>query len=376
MAPAYAWHPGSGCLNARWAIPVPLLPDELLSSWLTRAALAQGCDPLVLTGDVWPRWRVWTHDPDRGVPKERLDALSAVSGIPATAFEAATLLPSVVTLFGETVTTKSVWPWILAVGARNRQRHGGLQYCPACMAEDRQPYFRVPWRVAWHAVCSQHGIALQDRCPGCAIPLEPHLLTAVDGNLAICPRCHADLRLAVPVQADPYAVSFQETADSARVDGCGRFGDVRLAAGEWFNLAHHVAGLLRWASEGKSKAVVTMLRTLGVDMERLTPPASGLALELLPPPERAAYLGLAGRILALGPDIFLAAAVDAGLSRQGLKANASVLPSSLNRIAACLPSKPHDRKSSLPCRIKKPRPRPVVLRMWVRLQRKLQAEMT
>lgn len=33
-----------------WALSVPLLPEESLSSWLVRAALRQGCDPLSLTG--------------------------------------------------------------------------------------------------------------------------------------------------------------------------------------------------------------------------------------------------------------------------------------------------------------------------------------
>lgn len=41
MAAAYTWHPGSDGVNPRWAVPVQLLPDEIVSSWLVRAALAQ-----------------------------------------------------------------------------------------------------------------------------------------------------------------------------------------------------------------------------------------------------------------------------------------------------------------------------------------------
>jgi len=38
MDTSYSWHSGTDRVAARWAVPVGLLPDELLSTWLTRAA--------------------------------------------------------------------------------------------------------------------------------------------------------------------------------------------------------------------------------------------------------------------------------------------------------------------------------------------------
>ncbi len=70
---------------------VPLLPDEIISSWLVRAALAQGCDPMVLTGEVWPKWRIWTRDADRFLDDAPLNKLTAPAGIPLSSFRAATL---------------------------------------------------------------------------------------------------------------------------------------------------------------------------------------------------------------------------------------------------------------------------------------------
>ena len=79
---------------ASWPINVALQEDESLSSWLSRAALENGCDPLVLTGNVWPKWRVWTTDIDRGMSEERLLTLEKASCINVQSFEAASLRPT------------------------------------------------------------------------------------------------------------------------------------------------------------------------------------------------------------------------------------------------------------------------------------------
>lgn len=85
MVASHTWHPGTGRIESRWPVPVPLEADELLSTWLVRVALSQGCDPLVLTGELWPKWRVWTLDLDRGVATERLRILERMSGIDMSA---------------------------------------------------------------------------------------------------------------------------------------------------------------------------------------------------------------------------------------------------------------------------------------------------
>ncbi|MGL6052732.1 MAG: TniQ family protein, partial [Aeromonas salmonicida] len=105
-------------MSTRWAVPVSLLPDELFSSWLTRAALAQGCDPLVLTGELWPRWRVWASDPDRGLSEERLSTLAGSSGIDVLKFEMATLRPIASAITSVSLDHLPIWPWVLALGSR------------------------------------------------------------------------------------------------------------------------------------------------------------------------------------------------------------------------------------------------------------------
>src|SRR3954466_10189782 len=86
MASTYTWHPGANPVGPKWPIPVSLLPDELFSSWLVRVALAHGCDPLTLTRTIWPRWRVWCSDLDRGIDASHLKSISECSGINESSF--------------------------------------------------------------------------------------------------------------------------------------------------------------------------------------------------------------------------------------------------------------------------------------------------
>jgi hypothetical protein len=84
--------------------------------------------------------------------------------------------------------------WILALQMHHRKRIGfGLQFCPACLAEDVIPYFRKQWRVAFVTICVRHGIMLLDRCPKCKSPLAFHrldMLMAKSGEFMRLSYCH------------------------------------------------------------------------------------------------------------------------------------------------------------------------------------------
>ena len=69
------------------------MPDETITSWLARYAFAQGCAPLTLTGALWPTWRVWSVDADRGIPIDRRGELCRGAGVTAEAITAAALEP-------------------------------------------------------------------------------------------------------------------------------------------------------------------------------------------------------------------------------------------------------------------------------------------
>lgn len=266
-------------MSTSWAVHVPLLPGELFSTWLSRAALVQGCDPMVLTGSLWPGWRAWTRDLDRGLSIERMDVLVAKSGLGHQQLEEATLRPIVQAIAPHLVNRRVAWPWILAQGSRNRRRFGGLQYCPRCLEDDALPYFRQQWRLAWHIGCDRHGCLLADHCGHCLAPVEPHRCRARDGVQTRCPSCGDDLRLNRTSPACIDVLAFQQTADAILREGSGSWVGVTLELPMWFVAARkHASG---------------RIRVLASDQK--PPTLTALPLELLRPSERVVRLRMAYR---------------------------------------------------------------------------------
>jgi len=356
-----------------WTIRVPLLPDESIASWLARAALAQGCDPLSLTGSVWPEWRVWTIDIDRGIPDERLRTICEVSGESAHAIAAAGLRDVAETICGKPLTANQVWPWILAIGSRNRRRHGGLQYCPVCLASDATPYFRRHWRFAWHTICPTHETALRDRCHACGAPLEPHRLSAEDGHLARCARCKADLRDAPTGGFSLEAASFQQAADET-IEMCGgSYGDLRLSPSEWFNVARFLSRVVRRASGRDGSRLADALRLAGGSINGKANPASGLPLELLAVEERVSLLEAIHGLMKKGPMELERAFRMSGVSSRSILEGGAPL----NCIKEAFHPLPAPRSRTIGRRAKRdsaPKPQRVVMAAWTRLQRKMLAK--
>lgn len=58
--------------------------------------------------------------------------------------------------------------WIQSLKLHHRKFEGfGLQFCPKCLANDEEPYFRKSWRVSFNTICTIHNCMLHDRCPHC-----------------------------------------------------------------------------------------------------------------------------------------------------------------------------------------------------------------
>lgn len=261
-----------------WTIRVLLLPDELFSTWLVRAALAQGCDPMHLTSSLWPRWRAWTIDLDRGLKADRLAVLAARSGLEVSRLEAAMLHPVLAAIAPGIKPEQAKWPWLLSQGSRNRRRRGGLQFCPSCLAEDATPYFRRAWRLAWHVGCPRHGRLLADHCGRCLAPVEPHRVCAVDVTLCRCSTCGHDLRDTTTVEACADALAFQVAADQVLASGRGTWSASEVARVVWFELAAKYAGgriLVR-----PEDAAVAGLTSLALNLQRPSERALRLRMAL------------------------------------------------------------------------------------------------
>ncbi len=220
-----------------------MLPGELLSAWLVRTALAQGCDPLHLTGWLWPRWRAWTVDLDRGLTADRLATLAMHSGLDSDLLNASMLHSCLPLIAPGLAHKRATWPWILALGSRNRQRRSGLQFCPLCLKNDAIPYFRRAWRFAWHVGCSEHKALLVDHCGNCQALVTPHRLKARDALVCLCSTCRVDLRMTKTTECCSEALHFQDTADRVLKDGYGVWAKTVVSSDVWFSLAHkHSSG--------------------------------------------------------------------------------------------------------------------------------------
>lgn len=123
-------------------------------------------------------------------------------------------------------------PWITSVVRYGRYRDGfGQQYCPLCLAEDTEPYFRRQWRLSISVACLKHQIYLNDACPFCARPIVFHTgdfnqrFLPSECPITLCGYCKQDLRggaydTVLPVESR--LLDFQRQIFTAITEGFGK----------------------------------------------------------------------------------------------------------------------------------------------------------
>lgn len=204
-------------------------------------------------------------DTDREIPADRLKTLAGSSGVPVQTLEDSTLREVASLVVNGSLPKKNFWHWILAVGARNRKRSGGLQYCPACLSTDRRPYFRKCWRYAWHTVCEAHGnILLLDRCHGCGAAVQPHRLTADMKSINVCPVCCTDLRDGKTTVGERHAVLFQRASDRILSGQKQLLHGKEVTVWGWFYIARFYWSLVRRIMDGRTESLNTLGRGVGI----------------------------------------------------------------------------------------------------------------
>lgn len=339
MAETNKRNSGTDRLASRLIFSMPLLPDELLSSWLVRLAFANGVHPLTLTDVIWPKWRVWMLDLDRGVAPERECQATEFLGVASDVWQAATLRDIAYQVSGGLPSRPGVWPWVLAIGARNRRRSGGLQYCPECLATDSIPYFRLRWRLAWHIACETHRVYLRDDCPVCASPLEPHRLGPECDHPAMCAHCAADFTKGDHCErANPDILRFQKLADGAVLCGKAMFHDQSVSARAWFEMAGFLAALVRREQCGNSKSLTCLLTTLDANSARV-PVRVGAGIEKLRLYERRALLPGVAKLMFCDGQNFADALQSSGASQQCLSGLGLPVPDCLREFVDDLPQR-------------------------------------
>jgi len=158
--------------RACWPIHPPPQEEELLSSWMTRIAIANGVSLQCLCWETWPGSNLLMHDIDRRPPLGLIEELALRTETPVTRIQQM-VLPSLVGRLLENLPLGSGWvQWILPILLRSRTSHG-IQYCPDCLAGDIEPHWRLNWRLAFTTTCPHHSRILCDTCPSCGAAPNP-----------------------------------------------------------------------------------------------------------------------------------------------------------------------------------------------------------
>lgn len=183
-----------------WPMHLKPKDDELLSSWLVRLAIAHGMKLHTFCSLAWPGKQIWNRDIDKCADTEMLEMLSAKTGTHIKRVQATTLAAYTNILY-EKHNRFGPSSWIMPIGVYHRtHKQFGLQYCPRCLAEDKEPYYRCKWRLAFVVVCEKHYVVLHDRCPKCGAAVNfhrnelGHHRKVVSVSLTLCHACHFDLR--------------------------------------------------------------------------------------------------------------------------------------------------------------------------------------
>ncbi|OHU90833.1 MULTISPECIES: TniQ family protein [Pseudoalteromonas] len=188
--------------------PQPM-PDELFSSWVYRAAKANGQNVFSFCHLLLPELNGRYYDIDNSVNEAAIQKLSHFLRTPFLNAWTTTLDSYAGLLFSRVTPKAKRKACILQTGiTRYSNKRFCLQYCPSCLAE-REPYYRKEWRISFVTVCTKHKCKLHDRCPQCHKPVKP-LLNDVGqphkmpylGDITQCYNCGFRLSEALVAQAD------------------------------------------------------------------------------------------------------------------------------------------------------------------------------
>jgi len=198
-------------------LPVKPLPDELFSSWVTRTAFANGMLVNQLSSILCGKGRqLFLGDPDRGVWKQPGLALAELTEASKATVEG-TYLSAYDGYLWPDRPDHGVWRHVLPLSNANRSRlKYGLQYCPQCLMEDSDPFYRRHWRLTFSVACDWHCCWLRDRCPSCSSSIAPYRVgvsggrNGVELNNRLCAFCGESLTHTEPQPPPaPELINFQ-----------------------------------------------------------------------------------------------------------------------------------------------------------------------
>lgn len=287
-------------------IRTPLHPNESISSWLIRAALDCGTEPIVFTRFYWEKLRLWTFDLDRGfetiAPQiyEDIVELSFNRQVDVTSHSLYSVLQPI---NDEKTLIKGQAKWVISRSSCNRSYRNGQPYCACCLGQS--PYLRNKWRLAWNFGCLEHQVLLETKCPACGEPYQPHLLSADKRQLNHC-HCCGETLSASDIKLTQIEIDTLALLDEVVKSNSGHCFQQQVNAQTYFAILRYFINLIRRAAVIKpSYAIARLVEKLGIPQVELCQTKTALAFELLSIAERKNLIVNAVKILQLSHEMFI-----------------------------------------------------------------------
>jgi hypothetical protein len=149
-----------------WPLRPHPLPDEVLSSWIARVALAHGVDLTCFAREVCSTKRIMATTIDTKPPSELMKILATRSGIALDQIYRMTLIEITNPENPQTCQGPQGMTSLIP-GMVYDTVTSGAQYCLECLASDPIPYIRRRWKLSIVSACPRHNRVLLDRCHHC-----------------------------------------------------------------------------------------------------------------------------------------------------------------------------------------------------------------
>jgi len=321
-----AWF-DAGLSGQFWPLHLKPYNNELLSSWLVRLSRAYGMEARRFGASIGRYSAFWNRDVDKGLDDTLLQSLMDRTATPParvleTTFSGYRGFP-IPELYSNGLSA-----WILSIGLRDGRRHRPwLQYCPYCLQEDVDPYFRCYWRLVFVTVCAPHHCRLLDRCVACAAPCNIHQVPRDADAITCCYRCQFDARRSWAPALDHTAgrhrvMQFQTWLVEALRQGWYPLSQAESVSTEEYLYVLQQLGRLLITRSRAQELRRGFCGYLGEPYFEPSFPASrGRALEVLSVADRFTLMLLLGWWLDDWPDQFVAMCAMARLTRTDLSSH-------------------------------------------------------
>lgn len=178
---------------------LPIQANELFRSWVIRNAFFLGMKPSQLSTIIFQNTDIWKSDIDIQLSQRSIRSLFDSVETSSKEIDRVFFSKTCSNFYPHLNKSKQI-KWLLPVGVHSRANRYSLQFCPLCLAEDDNPFFRKDWRLAFMTSCHIHHVQLHDRCSNCLSSVDLFRFEKKKSEIfnlldyVYCAKCNFDLR--------------------------------------------------------------------------------------------------------------------------------------------------------------------------------------